>query len=94
MPCALPDPQETFPLREVVVYSRQGCHLCELMLDRVAPACQGRASLEVRDVDTREEWLQAFGLEVPVLFVDGAEVSRYEFDAAAFEQALQEGQAR
>ena len=78
-------------MREVVVYSRQGCHLCELMLARVAPACQGRASLEVRDVDTREEWVQAYGLEVPVLIVDGTEVSRYEFDQYAFEQALQGG---
>lgn len=65
--------------------------MCELMLQRVAPACAERAHLEVRDVDAREDWLQAYGLEVPVLVVDGIEVSRYEFDAAAFERALQGG---
>ncbi len=75
-------------MREVIVYSRQGCHLCELMLEQVAPLCRGKADVVVRDVDTRVEWADAYGVEVPVLLLDGAEVCRYEFDRAAFVAAL------
>ncbi len=75
-------------MREVIVYSRQGCHLCELMLEQVGSLCRGKAEIVVRDVDTRVEWADAYGIEVPVLLLDGAEVCRYEFDRTAFVAAL------
>ena len=75
-------------MREIVVYSRQGCHLCEVMLERVGPLCRGQARVIVRDVDTNPDWENLYGLEVPVLMLDGEEVCRYQFDEAAFVAAL------
>lgn len=77
-------------MREIIVYSRQGCHLCEEMLQQVEPLCRGKANIVVRDVDTRSDWLDAYGIEVPVLLLDGREVCRYEFDRQVFIERLRE----
>ncbi len=78
-------------MREIVVYSRQGCHLCEVMLEQLVPLCRGKASVIVCDVDTNPDWENLYGLEVPVLILDGKEVCRYEFDESAFVAALNPG---
>ena len=76
---------------EFVVYSRRGCHLCEDMLEALEPLCRGRASVIVRDVDSREDWAQAYGLHVPVLVADGKEISRYQMDRKAVIALLASG---
>ena len=75
-------------MREFVVYSRRGCHLCEEMLEQLEPLCRGSAALLVRDVDTSPEWTDAYGLHVPVLMVDGEEICRYQLDRSAVLQLL------
>jgi hypothetical protein len=75
-------------VREFVVYSRRGCHLCEEMLEQLEPLCRGRGTLLVRDVDTSPEWTDAYGLHVPVLVVDGEEICRYQLDRPAVSQLL------
>jgi len=81
-------------VREVIVYSRRGCHLCEVMLQKAEPLCRGLAEIIVRDVDTQAEWADRYGLDVPVLILDGAEVCRHEFDDEAFLAALQGAKAQ
>jgi len=75
-------------VRNFVVYSRRGCHLCEEMLEQLEPLCRGRAALIVEDVDTKPEWVDAYGLCVPVLVADGEEVCRYQLDKAAVAELL------
>jgi len=67
-------------VREFVVFSRRGCHLCEELLEQLEPLCRGRASLSVKDVDASPEWVAAYGLKVPVLLVDGEEICYYHLD--------------
>lgn len=67
-------------MREFVLYSRRGCHLCDEMLEVLEPLCRGRAALVVNDVDACDEWQQAYGEFVPVLHVDGEEVCHYTLD--------------
>jgi hypothetical protein len=65
---------------ELVVYSRRGCHLCELMLEELVPLCRDRASIRVLDVDSREDWRQAYGTRVPVLCVEDRELCVAQVD--------------
>jgi glutaredoxin len=65
---------------EFVVYSRRGCHLCEEMLELLEPLCRGKAKISVRDVDSNSEWLEAYGLLVPVLYLNEKELCRYQLD--------------
>jgi len=62
-------------VRDLVVYSRRGCHLCELMLEELVPLCRDRATIRVLDVDSRDDWRQAYGNRVPVLCHGDQELS-------------------
>ena len=75
-------------MREFVVYSRRGCHLCEEMLEQLEPLCRGKATIVVRDVDTRPEWVEQYGLLVPVLTENEQEICRYQLDRARFLEHL------
>jgi hypothetical protein len=67
-------------MREFVVFSRRGCHLCEEMLEQLEPLCRGRATITVKDIESREEWFDAYAILIPVLVVDGAEVCHYQLN--------------
>ncbi len=67
----------------LVVYSRRGCHLCELMLEELVPLCRGRATISVLDVDSREDWRQAYGNRIPVLCSGDREISVAHLDRDA-----------
>ena len=70
-------------MREFVVYSRRGCHLCDEMLEQLESLCRDDDQLTVLDVDARPEWAEAYGVFVPVLLLDGQEICRYELDKKA-----------
>lgn len=62
------------------VYSRPGCHLCEVLLEELLPMIRGRAGVEVVDIDSREDWRSAYGTRIPVLEFDGEFVCEYRLD--------------
>ena len=73
----------------VVVYSRAECHLCEQALDMLRRIGGELAfELEVRDVDADPALAERYGATVPVVTVDGREVSAGRFAAAAVRGAI------
>lgn len=70
------------------VYSRQGCHLCEVLIEELLPIARGRAQVRVHDVDTREDWQKEYGLRVPVVELNGSCLCEFELDKAAVIDAL------
>lgn len=75
-------------MAEVVVYSRRGCHLCEVLIEELLPLCRGRAEVVVRDVDTRAGWRERYGDDVPVVEIGGLSVCRHRLDREAVDTAL------
>ncbi len=60
------------PIPRVVLYERDGCHLCEkagVLLD----AMLGPDRYERVDIETDDDLLVAYGHRIPVVTVDGAE---------------------
>lgn len=74
----------------VTLYSRPGCHLCDEMKAVVARAIAGRADVAVEEVDiSTDPALEArYGLEIPVLLVDGRKIAKYRAEEAAVRRAL------
>jgi hypothetical protein len=71
-------------LTEVVVYTREGCHLCEEAIERiVALHAEGGREFALREVDIEsDELLLRRMLEkIPVVEVDGVVVSELNLDA-------------
>jgi predicted thioredoxin/glutaredoxin len=71
-------------------YTRQGCHLCELTLEKLQPLVKGRAKIEMRDIDTNAAWLEKYDVRVPVVECDGQIITEYPLDHAAIAQFLAE----
>lgn len=69
---------------ELVVYSREHCHLCHDMIATLREL-QTRLSfhLEVVDVDSDADLKSRYGERVPVLVSEGQEICHYHFDPAA-----------
>jgi hypothetical protein len=74
----------TAPRTSLTLLSRPGCHLCEEFREELEQAFGGRFSLTEADVDSRPEWRDRFGLQIPVLLDEnGALVCATRFDEQA-----------
>lgn len=76
-------------MHEVIVYSRPGCHLCDVVREQLTQL-QREADFQWRevDIDTDPELLREYNEEVPVIYVDGRKCFRYRLDARRFLAAL------
>ena len=70
------------------VFSRPGCHLCELLIEELLPLIQGRIELVVCDIDSRDDWRDAYDTRVPVLKYDGEFICQYHLDREALTRIL------
>ena len=75
--------------REVVVYSRKGCHLCEIVKESLSKL-QRRGGFQWRevDVDSDDNLRRRFTDEVPVVFIDGRKAFKYRMDEQEFLRKL------
>jgi len=75
--------------RSVVVYSRKGCHLCEVVKESLAKLSRrGGFTWRVVDVDTDIELRRQFNDEVPVVFIDGRKAFKYHMNEQEFLRKL------
>ncbi len=65
------------------VYSRQGCHLCELLVEELLPLVHGSLGVEIRDIDSRPEWRAKYDVRVPVVEYEDRLISEYPLDRRA-----------
>ena len=66
----------------MTIYSKPGCHLCDEMKSLVhrvlARHPAGReVSVDEIDISTDSALLERYGLEIPVLLIDGRKVAKY-----------------
>ena len=70
-------------METVVVYSRHGCHLCEVLIEELLPLVEGQLALEVRDIDSNPAWHERFSTDIPVVEFAGQVVCRHFLDREA-----------
>jgi glutaredoxin len=64
----------------LTLYSRPGCHLCDDMkavVQRVTRSLTTSITLQEVDISTDPELEARYGLEIPVLLVDGRKAVKY-----------------
>jgi len=64
----------------IEVYSREGCHLCEVLIEDLLALLRGRADVRVHDIDSRPDWLQKYDIRVPVVELEGVVLCEYSLD--------------
>jgi glutaredoxin len=76
-------------MHDVVVYSRGGCHLCDVVKETLTQL-EGKADFRWRevDIDADPELRQKYNDEIPVVFIDGRKAFKYHLDGRQFLRAL------
>jgi glutaredoxin len=75
----------------ITIYSRPGCHLCEEMkavVTRTLEHAVGDVRVEEIDISTDRDLEARYGLEIPVLFVDGRKAAKYRITENEFTRLL------
>jgi glutaredoxin len=77
----------------LTIYSKPGCHLCDDMkslVRRVLAAHPDSHTLELAEIDisTDPQLLDRYGLEIPVLMIDGKKVAKYRVSEAELRRML------
>jgi hypothetical protein len=70
------------------VYSRRGCHLCDVLVEELLPLVRDRLDVEVRDIDSRDDWKDRFDVRIPVVEFEGEVICQYRLDRPSIEAIL------
>lgn len=73
---------------EFVVFSRRGCHLCDVLLEQLLDLVRGRATVTVRNIADDPELERRYGKRIPVVAAAGEDLCQYRLDADAIRRAL------
>ena len=78
------------PPAVVLIYRRDGCHLCDEARRVVADVAAGRRRIELRETDIEDDdaLLKTYLERIPVVEIDGVVVSELAPDVDAIERAL------
>ena len=77
--------------REVTLYTRPGCHLCEEAKAQIAPLLK-RAGARLREVNIDEdaELRERYNVDIPVIFLGTRKVAKHRVDLQKFRRQLEE----
>lgn len=78
----------------LTIYSKPGCRLCDEMKSLVhrviaQPSNDDAIELEEIDISSDSTLLDRYGLEIPVLLIDGKKVAKYRVSEAELIQMLE-----
>ena len=77
------------PVREVTLYTRPGCHLCEEAKAAIAPLLREfGTSLREVNVDDDPALKERYGSDVPVIFIGAHKAAKHRVNVAQFRKQL------
>jgi glutaredoxin len=79
----------------VTIYSRHGCHLCEVAEATLAELKDElNFEIEIKYIDGSTELEKLYGHEVPVIHIDGQHHDFYKVDPERFKSSLEKHRQR
>ena len=73
----------------IEIYTRPGCHLCEEAMAEIRDAASSfDFELVERNVEENPEWEAKYGLEIPVIFIDGRKAFKYRIPQGELQKRL------
>jgi glutaredoxin len=77
--------------REVTLYTRPGCHLCEEAKTAVAPLLREfHAVLCEVNIENDAVLLQRYGWDIPVIFIGARKAAKHRVDVEQFRRQLEQ----
>ena len=81
----------------LVIYSKIDCHLCDEMktIVRRVTGCRADVTVEEIDIAGDRALMDLYGLEIPVLTLDGRKIAKYRISESELTKILdREGETR
>ena len=76
-------------MTRLIIYSRPGCHLCDEMKEVVHRVSASLPlALDEIDISGNAELERLYGMEIPVLMIDGKKVAKYRIGESELLRAL------
>lgn len=76
-------------MKKVTIYSRTGCHLCEIAINRINSTLgELDFELDIKLIDDDIKLQQEFGEQVPVILIDGKVHDYWRVDLERFAKAI------
>ena len=77
--------------REVTLYTRPGCHLCEEAKSAIAPLLREFAAV-LREVNIEKDAAleERYGLDIPVIFIGARKAAKHRVDVGQFRRQLEQ----
>ena len=81
--------------REVTLYTRPGCHLCEEAKTAMAPLLREfGASLREVNIENDAVLEERYGWDIPVIFIGAHKAAKHRVDVEQFRRQLQAGKSK
>jgi len=76
-------------VRQVTIYSRNGCHLCEVA-HQTLQGLQSQSIFEITEIliDGQPDLIELYGEQVPVIHIDGKPHDYFKVDPTRFLLAI------
>ena len=76
-------------VRQVTIYSRNGCHLCEVA-HQTLQGLQSQSVFEITEIliDGQPDLIELYGEQVPVIHIDGKPHDYFKVDPTRFLLAI------
>ena len=80
--------------REVTLYTRPGCHLCEEAKAAIAPVLH-EVGAALREVNIEKDAVleERYGWDIPVIFIGARKAAKHRVDVGQFRRQLQESKS-
>ena len=76
-------------MKKVTVYSRTGCHLCEIAIDRIKSTMGDlKFKLEIKLIDADVKLQEEYGEQVPVILIEDKVHDYWRVDLERFIKAV------
>jgi glutaredoxin len=81
--------------REVTLYTRPGCHLCEEAKEAIDPLLREfGASLREVNIENDVVLEERYGWDIPVIFIGARKAAKHRVDVEQFRRQLQASKAK
>ena len=78
-------------MKKVTIYSRSGCHLCEIAIDRIKSTIGDlKFELDIKLIDDDLKLQEEYGEQVPVTMIDGKVHDYWRVDLERFIKAVKD----
>ena len=76
-------------MKKVTVYSRSGCHLCEIAIDRIKSIMSElKFELDIKLIDDDLKLQEEYGEQVPVILIEDKVHDYWRVDLERFTKAV------